>query len=155
MGDSDLRTVELASADAADVLALYEGYGWWDGRVLEDVERAIEHSLAVGLRDPGDADGGELVAAARVVTDYAYYARIHDVVVGEGRRGDGLGERLMGAVVDHPALAEVNPTLVCREGLVPFYERCGFERYPETVEVPNGGREDLYDLVYSRSDPAE
>ncbi len=147
MTDTDLRPVDLSTEDAPDVLALYEGYGWWKDRTVADVERAIDHSLAVGLRAD---DTGELVASARVVTDRVYYAWVHDVIVTADRRGDALGERLMAAVVGHPDLADVAPTLVCRDGLVGFYERCGFERYPAAVEVPGEGREALHTLVYRR-----
>lgn len=145
-----LDPVELDAADVDDLLRLYRGYGWWDDRERDDVERALANTdVAVGLREPvpdsggtgdaGDADG-DLVAAARVITDFVYYARVYDVVVADGRRGEGIGRRLLETLVDHERLRDVHLVLLCREGLVPFYESAGFERYPESVAVPDDDR---------------
>ena len=142
--------VELSAEDARSVHALYQQYGWWDDRTLDETERALSDTpLAIGVRE-----GGELVASGRVLTDFTFYANVFDVIVAEERRGEGHGERLLAGIVDHPALADVNPTLLCREGLVEFYEGCGFERYPTSVEYPEGGREDLSQLVYKNYDPS-
>ncbi|MWG35878.1 GNAT family N-acetyltransferase [Halomarina oriensis] len=142
------ETVDLSADDAEAVHALYQQYGWWDDRTLVETERALANTpVAVGVRQ-----GDELVASARVVTDYTFYANVFDVIVAEDRRGEGDGEQLLRGVVEHPDLAAVNPTLLCREGLVAFYESCGFKAYPESVDVPEGGREDLHRLVYSRPD---
>lgn len=141
-----METVELEADDAPDLHALVAEYDWWSDRDLDETRSALSNTpLALGLRDDGD-----LVAAARVLTDYVYYARIYDVIVGEDRRGQGVGERLLTAVVEHPDLADVNPVLVCREGLVPFYESVGFESYPETVAHPDGDDEALRQLLYTR-----
>lgn len=111
----------------------------------------IEHTdLLVGLRDTETA---HLVAAGRVLTDFVYYAKIYDVIVAEDHRGNGHGRKLMGSIVEHPALDSVsNMTLDCREGLISFYENCGFERHEmEAVlsEEPER-QEDLIPMVYRR-----
>ncbi|MXR41657.1 GNAT family N-acetyltransferase [Halobaculum sp. WSA2] len=138
-----LRPVELDGDDTEELLALHREYGWWDEREREDVARALANTdLALGLRD-----GDELVAAARVLTDFVYYARVYDVVVATDRRGDGVGRRLLDVLTDHERLDDVNPVLLCREGLVPFYESAGFERYPESVAVPDDDAPDEEDLV--------
>lgn len=143
---TDTTAAELGSEDAEACLQLYCQYGWWDDREHGDVEQALENTpLAVGLREDD-----ELVAAARVLTDFVYYAKVYDVVVAESRRGESLGEQLMDAIIGHPNLADVNPTLMCRTGLVEFYESCGFEPYPKSVEVPEDGCEELRELVYKR-----
>ena len=150
--------VELDVDDAAELTALYEEYGWWADRDEAAVEAALRNTpLALGLRGDGEVagdgagDGGsaDLVASARVLTDFTFYARIYDVVVRAERRGEGVGRELMRGVVDHPALADVNPVLVCREGLVPFYESVGFEPYPESVPIPEGGEGELTQLLHS------
>ncbi|QZX99924.1 GNAT family N-acetyltransferase [Halobaculum rubrum] len=138
-----LTRVELAADDTDDLLALYREYGWWDDRERDDVAHALANTdLALGLRD-----GDELIAAARVITDFVYYARVYDVVVATERRGDGVGRALLEAVVTHDRLGDVNPVLLCREGLVPFYESAGFERYPESVAVPDDDAPDEEPLV--------
>ncbi|MFC4551903.1 GNAT family N-acetyltransferase, partial [Halorussus sp. GCM10023401] len=76
--------------------------------------------------------------------DFTYYANVFDVVVAADRRGDGLGRELMEAIRDHPELQSVvGLSLLCREGLVPFYESVGFEVFGPEFEVPEGGTEEL------------
>ncbi|WP_435347925.1 GNAT family N-acetyltransferase [Haloarchaeobius sp. HRN-SO-5] len=136
------ETAENALVD--DLLTLYGTYGWWDDREADDLRDALsETEEVVVVRD--DDDGAPL-AAARVLTDYVYYAQVFDVVVQEDHRGDGLGHRLLRAVVEHPRLESVAPSLLAREGLVPFYESCGFED-PGPVEHPDGEAEPLRWLV--------
>jgi len=72
-----------------------------------------------------------------------------NVIVAADRRGDGLGETLMAAVVDHPDLQSApGLSLLCREGLVPFYESLGFEPFGPEFEVPEGGTEELVRMTY-------
>jgi predicted GNAT family N-acyltransferase len=145
-----VRVRDLSPDDASALTDLYGEYGWWDDRDVEGVRRALaETEVAVGVETGGDGDDRNLVAAARVLTDFTYYANVFDVVVAADRRGEGLGETLMEAVVDHPDLRSVvGISLLCRSGLVPFYESVGFERYDGEVEVPEGGTEELVRMTY-------
>lgn len=69
---TDVTAVELGPEDADELRTLYGEYGWWDDRSLAGVKRALAHTpLAVGLREDD-----ELVAAARVLTDFTYYAQV-------------------------------------------------------------------------------
>ena len=135
----------LTPADAEALTALYRDYEWWADRTTEDVRRALaETGVAVGI----EADD-ELVAAARVLTDRTYYAKVYDVIVAADSRGEGHGERLLEAVVDHPNLQAVDGlALGCRAGLVGFYESVGFERFDPEIEVPEGGTEALVRMTY-------
>lgn len=138
---------DLTPADAPALTALYEEYGWWADRDVERVRVALEATeVAVGV----DHDEDGLVAAARVLTDYTYYANVFDVVVAADSRGEGLGRLLLEGVLDHPDLQAVDGVgLLCREGLVEFYESVGFERFGPEMEVPEGGRERLVRMTYS------
>ena len=140
-------TSDLSPDDAEALTALYDDYEWWADRTVEDVRRALaETPVAVGV----EADG-ELVAAARVLTDHTYYAKVYDVIVAVDRRGEGHGRRLLEVVRDHPELRAVDGlALSCREGLVPFYESVGFERFDREMPVPEGGRERLVRMTYGR-----
>jgi len=127
---------------------LYQTYGWWEDRQLNDIRRAIEQTdEIIGLRD---LEQGMLVASSRVLTDYVYYGKILDTIVAESLRGNGLGKRVMNAITTHPQLQDVDIlTLNCREGLVPFYEACGFSVHDMTTERPDGTEEDYYMMVWS------
>lgn len=136
---------DLAPEDADALTALYGDYEWWADRSVEDVRTALrETEVAVGVED-----GGDLVAAARVLTDFTYYATVFDVIVADDRRDEGVGETLLAAVVDHPDLRSVvGLSLLCRRGLVPFYESVGFELFERELEVPEGGTEELVRMTY-------
>jgi GNAT superfamily N-acetyltransferase len=141
---------DLTPADAPALTALYEEYDWWADRNVERVRVALEATeVAVGV----DRDGEGLVAAARVLTDYAYYANVFDVVVAADHRGEGVGQLLLEGVLDHPDLAAIDGlALLCREGLVGFYESVGFERFGPEMAVPEGGHEELVRMTYSYPD---
>jgi predicted GNAT family N-acyltransferase len=147
---------EFDSKHTAEFRDLYDQYPWWEDRSSEDVQTMIEHTdLLVGLRN---TENGHLVAAGRVLTDFVYYAKIYDVIVAKKYRGDGLGQQLMGSIVDHHALSSLSTlTLDCRDGLIPFYEDCGFERnemeaviLEEREQERERRREDLVPMVYHR-----
>lgn len=141
-----LREEVLGPEDAEDVHGLYASYEWWADRDVADVRTALENTdLAVGCRD---AETDELVAAARVLTDFVYYAKLYDVIVAERRRGDGVGAMLVEAVRDREELRGVDVVMLnCREGLVPFYESCGFERHGMTVGSGEHEGESLVKMV--------
>lgn len=136
---------DLDPADAPELTALYEDYEWWADRDVGDVRTALaETEVAVGVKADGD-----LVAAARVLTDYTFYATVFDVIVAADRRDEGFGEALMAGVRDHPDLQSTpGLSLLCREGLVPFYESVGFELFEREMEVPEGGTEELVRMTY-------
>lgn len=145
---------ELTPDDTPALTSLYAEYDWWADRGVEDVEAALrETEVALGVeveRDSGDTSDPTLVAGARVLTDYTYYGMVFDVIVAADRRDEGHGEMLMQAVVDHPDLQDLpGLSLLCREGLVPFYESVGFEYYDPEMEIPEGGTEDIVRMTYS------
>jgi len=142
-------------ATADELLGLYREYDWWADRDPENVRRALEHTDEVVVLRDGDNESGDPLAAARVLTDYVYYAMVYDVIVAEDRRSDGLGTDLMAAVVAHPRLQDVAPSLLAREGLVPFYEACGFDVMDEAIDHPDGDPEQLHWMVHRRNDAGE
>ena len=140
---------DLTPDDASALTAIYDDYAWWADRDADSVRSALsETEIAVGIED-----GGDLVAAARVLTDFAYYATVFDVIVAADRREESFGEFLMAEIVEHPALQSVDGlSLLCRRGLVPFYESVGFERFEPEIEVPEGGTEEMVRMTYEQSD---
>ena len=137
--DANVRVDSSLDIEAADDLrSLYDAYPAWADRTVEEVRDIIENSdVVVGLWDTS-RETDRLVASARVLTDFLRYGMIYEVIVAEDRRGEGLGGRVMDAVVTHPELQDIHLTLHCREELVPFYERCDFRLNDRDVEFPDG-----------------
>lgn len=136
--------VELDAADAEGLYDLYQDYEWWIDREPAEVRKAIDNSITLGAwKDE------RLVASARILTDRTYYAKIYDVIVAADERGGGLGREFMAAVLDHESIDGLEPALLCREGLIPFYEACGFERIEQTTDIA-GEEEPFVRMRYYR-----
>lgn len=128
---------ELTVRDANALCELYEPHPAWGERNLEEVASIIEGSdEVVGLREQ---QTGDLVASARILTDYHIHAMVYDVIVAKSRRGEGLGRQIMKVVANHPALQDVTLTLHCREDLVGFYEQCDYVLFDrDAIELEDG-----------------
>ena len=119
----------LTDAQVGELLALYRNEWWTRNRQEADVRRMLEQTgLVFGLCEGGVPGApGRLVAFARVLTDNVYKATLYDVIVAPDCRGRGLGQLLMNAVLEHPAVAKVEHIeLYCLPELVPFYRALGF-----------------------------
>ncbi|MBX0288658.1 GNAT family N-acetyltransferase [Haloarcula salinisoli] len=83
----------------------YETYDSWEDRDRDRVATALRHSgeHIYAL----DTQVDEVVASARVLTDYSYYGVIYDVIVNKAYRDEGLGKRVVRSVVQHPPLTDV------------------------------------------------
>jgi GNAT superfamily N-acetyltransferase len=95
---------------------------WAQGRPLDVMERALEHSLCFGVYA-----GDEQVGLARVVTDYATFAWLCDVFILESHRGQGLGKWLIETVVAHPQLQGLLLILATRDAHGLYQRYGGFE----------------------------
>ena len=94
---------------------------WARGIPRETVERAIAHSLCFGLyRD------GAQIGFARIVTDEATFAYMADVFVVAERRGAGLGQFLVEAILAHEPLQGLRRWLLVTRDAASLYRRCGF-----------------------------
>jgi GNAT superfamily N-acetyltransferase len=95
---------------------------WAENRPKETIARSIENSLCFSMFKTE-----RQIGFARVVTDFATFSWIADVMIAPQFRGQGLGKFLMRCVTEHPAIAGVKQTLRTRDahGL---YEQYGFTR---------------------------
>lgn len=116
----------LTDQQIIDLVDLYQKEWWTKGRTLADVRKMLANTdIVVAFRDP---DTSELLAFSRILTDFVYRAMIYDVIVAERVRKMGYGQKLLIAILEHPALERVEQVqLSCRPELVPFYESLGFQ----------------------------
>lgn len=102
------------------VSALSERAYWALGRSREAIVASLANSLCYGL-----FHDREQVAVARVVTDRATFGWLCDVFVDEAWRGQGLGGRLIDAIVADPRLRDVPRLVLATRDAGELYRRHG------------------------------
>jgi predicted GNAT family N-acyltransferase len=120
------RVIDPIGGDRVQqLMELYKHEWWTRTRTVDQTHAILKGSdVAIGICDEAD---DRLVAFARVLTDQTARAFIFDVIVDAGRRGCGLGRRIVDEVLSHPSVKNVELVeLYCRPELVRFYERMGF-----------------------------
>jgi predicted GNAT family N-acyltransferase len=119
------QITSLTDEQITELQQLYQHEWWTEGRTEDDVRKMIENTDE--LVAFSESDAGELVAFARVLTDYVSQALVQDVIVSEQYRGRGVGEHLVKAIVTHPDLKSVDLVdLYCTPELREFYASLGF-----------------------------
>jgi GNAT superfamily N-acetyltransferase len=98
---------------------------YWSPTIRPDVLRnAIEHSLVVGAFD---ANTGEQVGFARVVTDTATFAWICDVFVAAAYRKQKIATRMIQALFQHPEIKTLRRWCLATRDAQPLYRSLGFQ----------------------------
>ena len=115
-------TDDRQCVDLRAVLDLLSQSYWAADRSPEMVAESIQHSICFALLHQK-----RQIGFVRVVTDYATFAWICDVIVHPAHRGRGLGKWMMECLLEHPVLKNISLVLRTKDahGL---YERFGFER---------------------------
>jgi len=111
----------------AEFIAMRAASGW--GTIDEVLAtQALAGSLAAITARDSD---GQVIGFARAVGD-PLYVYVQDVIVVDGRRGSGLGRRLMVALLELAAerYPQASVMLMCASGREAFYERLGFVSRP-------------------------
>ncbi|TMP74176.1 GNAT family N-acetyltransferase, partial [Pseudoalteromonas phenolica] len=83
------------------------------------LEKAIQNSLSFMYLD----DKGEFQGFCRVITDYATFAYLADVIVDESARGKGVGKAIVQSVVDHPELQGLRRFMLATFDAHTLYEK--------------------------------
>jgi predicted GNAT family N-acyltransferase len=115
---------KLAPNQIYELVDLYKNEFWSKNRTHQDVVKMLAASdIIIGLVDESE----HLIGFTRVLTDFVYRATIYDVIISPHHRNQGLGAKLMDALIHHPQLSQVeNIALYCLPEMIPFYERWGF-----------------------------
>lgn len=142
---------EPALIDAATAYSYLTRSYWSTGIPRETVERAIRHSLCIGVydsRSPRSADDERpaMVGFGRVITDRATFAYLSDVFVLEEYRGEGLSKLWMRTVKSHPDLQNLRRWMLLTKDAHGLYRQFGFT----DCTTPDRVMEILDPDIYSR-----
>jgi GNAT superfamily N-acetyltransferase len=118
--DIAFLTADERPIDPIDVRRLYDGADWWPDWQPESVGRALVATTAIGAWD-----GDRLIGFTRALSDGVHRAYVEDVVIDPEYRGQGIGERMVAALLETLESVHII-TLFCKEERVPFYGRNGF-----------------------------
>lgn len=119
--DSYLVSDSKALLDIDRVHKYLSSTYWAKGRSRAIVEKTMEGSLCFGLYKEG-----EQIGFARVVSDGAIFSWLLDVVIDDAYRGQGLGQWLLGCLLEHPDVKETRMGLATKDAHS-FYEKFGFQ----------------------------
>lgn len=109
-----------------DLFELFQATYWTTDRTFDEFNKMILHTdfLAVAIDEKKD----KLIGITRVLTDFTYIALICDVMVLPDYHKKGVGKNLLDSIVQANEFKNIKQLeLYCRDELVPFYEKWGFE----------------------------
>lgn len=116
-----------------EVCNLLKQSHWAKNRPIEIIVKTIETSLCFSIYH-NDIQ----VGFARVISDYAVYSLILDVIIDEKYRGNGLGKKLIEFINNHPSIKNTSKVLWTKNA-EKLYLRCGFKE------------EDCYKFMFNRT----
>jgi GNAT superfamily N-acetyltransferase len=130
-------STDRACLDVAMIHSFLSTSSYWArGRSREDVERSIAHSFCFGA-----FASGAQIAFGRVVTDFTVFGYLADIFVIPEWQGQGVGRRLVRAMIEHPRLQTLQLLMLRTRDAQSFYTSLGFisprnplelmARYPE------------------------
>jgi len=119
-GDLVLST-DRARIDQPAVLAMLHDSHWGAEVTAQNLARAIDNSVCVGVYD-----GPRQLAFARAVTDLSTFAYLTDVIVADNARGRGIGSWMIEEILAHPDLQGLRRISLLTRDAQTLYERFGF-----------------------------
>jgi len=118
-GDFTL-TDKRERVDLNTVYELLKDTYWASKRTRATVEKTVANSICFSM-----LFGDRQIGFARVVTDYAVFSYIADVIIHPEFRGKGLGKWMMKCIVEHPNIGKTQRLLQTRDAH-DFYKKLGF-----------------------------
>lgn len=119
--------------------ALLSHSTWAAGISRERVQRSIDNSLCMGLYH-----GQDQIGFARLVTDYATFGYLCDVIITKKHQGQGLGRWLCAALLAVPDVQQLRRILLATSSAGWLYEKLGFTAINQPDLIWQVHRPDIY-----------
>lgn len=129
-------TTDFNRLDIDRVCQLLSKSYWANSRTKDVIIKSLENSLCFALFHKDTQIG-----LVRVVTDYATFAYLCDVIIEEDYRHNGLGSWFLECVIKYPELKSLRRWLLATRDAHEFYRKFEFDNLsnPERfMEIFNG-----------------
>ncbi len=113
---------------AEDLLPLYKQTYWANQRPLEIIQKSLENSLVYVVFYENQP-----IAMLRLITDYATFAYLCDVLVDESHRAKGISKWMLAEAFDHPEIKNLRRICLMTQDAQGLYRQFGFEN----IEFPD------------------
>lgn len=127
-------TTDFNKIDINKVYSLLSNSYWAEGRTKDIVVKSLKNSFCVSLFYHDNQIG-----LIRVITDYATFAYLCDVIIDDEFRNKGLGKWCLEFTLKHPDLINVNRWFLITRDAQEFYKKFDFislikpEKYMELI----------------------
>lgn len=119
--DSYELTDDKSRLDLDVIHGLLSATYWAAGRSHETIQKGIEHSVCFSV-----FHGAKQVGFGRVITDFATYNYLCDIIIAPEHRGRGIGKWLVESMLAHPAL-QSGPIYLRTKDAHELYRAFGFQ----------------------------
>ena len=116
-------TTDFKKIDINAICSLLAQSYWANSRRKDIIIKSLENSLCFSLfyKD-------KQIGLARVITDYATFAYLSDVIIDQQYRNKGLGTWFIGCVFKYPDLQNLRRWCLATKDAHEFYKKFGFDR---------------------------
>ncbi|KAJ53085.1 N-acetylglutamate synthase-like GNAT family acetyltransferase [Clostridium tetanomorphum] len=115
-------TTDPTKVDITVVSQLLSRSYWAGKRNRDIIEKSVKNSLCFSLYHKDVQIG-----FARVVTDYITFGYVRDVFIHEDYRNKGLGKWMIGCILEHPDMENIERLMLATKDAQGFYKHHGFE----------------------------
>lgn len=100
---------------------LHEQTYWARDIPPDAIHRAVDNSMCFSV-----LKGDDFIGFARLITDYAVFGYIEDVIIDSDFRGRGLGKWLLDCILAHPTVSSLKKLMLATEDAHGLYKKYDF-----------------------------
>lgn len=98
-------------------------------QIYAKIKSNPDHVIFVAVLDGKVVGSTTMIVEPKFIHDGGYVGHIEDVVVAKEYQGKGIGEKLVGALLDYAKKNNCYKTILdCKDDVKPFYEKIGFKK---------------------------